>query len=284
MEKNSERSRRLIRFGKRKEQNVQDEQKRMREKNSRKALIGVQLKYTFLPVLWLVGSMIVILTGLFLFNLLTKVVDRPYEVSFLEQLQALPLAVTFLALITGVQVILTIGFSKMEKNVLAMNQIPLSRELKDLMQWEYSFLVTAGTFFAYFLMLCLWLFLENLLSPETAYGFSELYPVFYRFTHLYRVYPIGSVWGIPVLLGCVAAVSVIAPIFTGRLSETVRTEAVWGILIISSILFYFFDKSEQPVWDFTLMVFVGSIHIVRITLAYRRRQKNERAEVVERVE
>ena len=254
------------------------------ELNSRRAFLGVQLRYTFLPVLWLVGSMVVILTGLFLFNLFTKVVNLPYEVSFLEQLYALPLAVTFFVLIVGVQIILTVGFSKMERNVLAMKLIPLSRELKDLLQWQYSFWVTAGTFLVYFLMLFLWLFLENILMPGTAYGVSELYPVFYRFTHLNRVYPIGSIWGIPVLLGCVGAVSVIAPIFTGRLSEAIRTEVVWGILIISSSIFYFFDQSKHPVGDFVLMVFVGSIHIGRLVIAYRRRQKNDRAEVMERME
>lgn len=260
------------------------ENERKLKKNSRRALFGVQLKYTFAPVLWLTGSVLVILTGMFLYNWFTKVADAENEVSFFEQLQALPLTMAFFVLVLGVQIILTIGFARMERNVLAMNQIPLPREEKALIRWNYSFWMNAGVFFTYFLMLCLLLLLDNLLSRETAYGFSELYPALYRFRLLYLIYPIGSVWGIPVLIGCITAVSVIAPVLTEGLSETRRMKVVLGVAYVGIYLFYFTDRSESPVWNFVPMVLLGVLYIGNLVFLYWRRVKDDKAEVVERVE
>lgn len=266
------------------ERSVQEEHNREPEKNRRKAFWGVQLKYTLAPILWLYGIVFGIVTGLFLYNWFAKVAESEYEVSFLEQLNALPLALAFFVLVIGVQVILFIGFVRQEKNVLAMRHVPLSGETKDLICLEYSFAVTLSAFFVYFLMLYLLLLAENILSPETAYGGAELYPAFYHFMHMYRVYPIASVWAVPIMVSCVAAVSVIAPIMKSDPEETVRTKAVWGFLIVSSFINYCFVEREIPVLDFVLMLLFGVFYIGKVILAYRRRQKDEGEKVRERVE
>ena len=260
------------------------ENERKLKKNSRRLLFGVQLKYTFAPVLWLTGSVLVILTGMFLYNWFTKVADAEYEVSFLEQLQALPLTMAFFVLVLGVQIILAIGFAKMERNVLAMNQIPLSREEKALLRWNYSFWMNTGIFFTYFLMLCLLLLLDNLLSRENAYGFLDLYPALYRFRHLYLIYPIDSVWRIPVLLGCITAVSVIAPVLAEGLSKKTWKKVAVGVLCGWIFLIYFIEKSESPVWNFVSMVLLDVLYIGNLVFLYWRREKDDKAEVVEWVE
>ncbi|MBQ8846933.1 MAG: hypothetical protein IJ006_07290, partial [Lachnospiraceae bacterium] len=100
------------------------EQEKEWEKNRRKAFFGLQLKYTLAPILWLYGSVFGILMGLFLYNWFTKIAEADCEVSFLEQLKALPLAIAFMVLVMGGQIILIIGFARQEKNALAMKRIP----------------------------------------------------------------------------------------------------------------------------------------------------------------
>lgn len=260
------------------------EQDKVLEKNRRKAFWGLQLKYTLAPILWLYGSVFAGLMGMFLYNWFTKIAKSEYEVPFLEQLKILPLAIAFFVLVIGVQIILVIAFARQEKNALAMKRIPLSRETKDLICLEYSFLVTVSAFLVYFLTLCLLLIAENILSPETAYGGMELYPAFYYFMHMYRVYPIASGWAVPVLVCCIAAVSVISLVTKPDPDESATTRGVWGYLVVASIINYCYIESKIPVLDFILMLLFGSIYIVKIVLAYRRRQKNDRAEVVERME
>lgn len=254
------------------------------EKNRRKAFWGLQLKYTLAPILWLYGIVFGILTGLFLYNWFAKVAKAEYEVTFLEQLNALPLALAFFVMVIGVQIILIIGFARQEKNELAMRHVPLSRETKELICWEYSFAVSLSAFLLYFLILCLLLFAENVLSPETAYGGAELYPVFYHFLHLYRVCPIASGWAIPVLVTCIVAISLIAPIVKEDPEETVRTKGIWGVLIVTFFVSYCFVERESPEFDFVVLLLFGVFYIGKVIFAYRRRQKDEGAEVRERVE
>ena len=260
------------------------EQEKEWEKNRRKAFFGLQLKYTLAPILWLYGIVFGILMGLFLYNWFTKIAEADCEVSFLEQLKALPLAIAFMVLVIGGQIILIIGFARQEKNALAMKRIPLSKETKDLICWEYSFFVTISAFLVYFLMLCLLLLTENIVSPETAYGGAELYPAFYHFIHMYRVYPIASVWAVPILITCVASVSVLSLIWKSDPEESVGIKGVSGYFVLASFLNYCFVERDVPVLDYVLMLLFGSIYIVKIVLVYRRRQRDDRAEVMEWVE
>lgn len=266
------------------ETSVQEEQNRASEKNRRKAFFGLQLKYTFAPIVWLYGIVCGIVTGLFLYNRFTKAMGEVYEVAFLEQLKALPLALAFFVLVIGVQVILFIGFVRQEKNGLAMKHVMLPKETQELIRLEYSFLVTASAFLVYFLMLCLLLLLDNILSPETAYGGAELYPAFYHFLHMYRVYPIATGWAVPVSLACIAGVSVLSLFLRTDPEEDVRTKAVFGSLLVVYFVNYCFIERESPVLDFTAMLLFGMFYIGKVFFAYRRRQKDEGEKVRERVE
>ena len=166
---------------------MEDEQERKREKSRRKAFWGLQIKYTLTPICLLYGIVFAVLLGMFLWNWITKVSNTVGNVTFLAQIGALPLGITFVILIVGVQILLKISFSKQGKEELALLRIPLPEETRGLLRLEYSVLVTASAFLIYFLMLSALLVLENILEPETAYGLTELYPAFYPFPHLYRI-------------------------------------------------------------------------------------------------
>lgn len=258
---------------------AEKEQEKQLEKNRRRAFLGVQLKYTLTPICLLYGIVFAVLVGLFLLNLVTKVSGNGSDIPFLAQIRVLPLEVGFVALIVGVQVILNVGFSKQGKHELALLRIPLPEETRRLLRLGYSLLVTLSAFAVYFLMLNLMLVLENILAPETAYGFAELYPVFYSFTHLYRVYPVanGMAWiALPVVI---ANCSVMSPLVDEARRKGEVKDAVWSAFALCEFLFYCFDEGNQAA-DFVLMMLFGGVYIGRVFFAYRRRQKDDRAELV----
>lgn len=268
------------------EMNVRN-QDNVLEKSRRKAFWGLQIKYTLAPVLWLYGIVFLIQTGIFLFNWFTNVADVVNGVVFLQQLQALPLAITFIVVVIGVQIILMIGFERQEKQEPAMKRVPLATETRNLIRWEYSFLVTASAFFVYFLMLCALLLLENMLAPEHAYGMSELYPAFYRFRHLYRVYPVINMSRIFCLFICIIAVSAVAPAKVKDSEDSLREKTTFAVLAgfaLVSFLFYCLVEEKNPILDLVLMVIFGFSYVGAVIFSYRRRQKDDRAEIMERVE
>lgn len=255
------------------------EQEKQLEKNRRRAFFGVQLKYTLTPICLLYGIVFAVLVGLFLFNWVTKVSGSEGASSFLAQIRVLPLEIAFVTLIIGGQVILNVGFSKQGKYELALLRIPLPEETRRLLRFGYSLLVTMSAFAVYFLMLNLLLVLENILAPETAYGFAELYPAFYTFTHLYRVYPVanGMAWiALPVVI---ANCSVMAPLVDEVRRKGEVKDAAWSAFALCEFLFYCFDEGNQAA-DFVLMMVFGGVYIGRVFFAYRRRQKDDRAELV----
>ena len=263
------------------------EQDKVLEKNRRKAFWGLQLKYTFAPILWLYGIVFVILTGLFLINWVTHVSKVAYGVTLLQQLQVLPLAIAFIVIVIGVQVILLIGYERQEKQELAMKRIPLAQETKNLIRLEYSLLVTTGAFFVYFLMLCGVLLLENLLAPEHAYGMSELYPAFYHFRHLYRVYPVIKASRIFSLFVCIIAMSMLAPAWVKECKNPLKEKTIvvaFSGLVLVSFLFFCLVEEKNPILDLVQMAIFGFPYMGSVIFSYRRRQKDDRAEVVERVE
>ena len=260
-------------------QTTEKEQEKLLERSRRKAFLGLQIKYTLTPILLLYGIVFVVLLGLFLFNWVTKVSNNVGDVTFLAQIRVLPLEIGFVALIIGVQIILKVGFSKQGKNELALMRIPLPEETRGLLRLGYSFLVTASAFLVYFLMLNLLLVLENILAPETAYGFAELYPAFYNLTHLYRVYPVvnGMAW--VVLPVAIANCSMMAPLAEDARRKGDVSEAVWIGFALCSFLFYCFDDWNQAA-DFVMMLLFGVFYIGKVVFAYRRRQKDDRAELI----
>ncbi len=256
-----------------------EEQERTLEKSRRRAFLGVQLKYTLTPICLLCGIVFAVLVGLFLFNWVTKVSGNGSDISFLAQIRVLPLDVVFVALIVGVQIILNVGFAKQGKHELALLRIPLPEETKRLLRLGYSLLVTMSVFVVYFLMLNLLLVIENILAPETAYGFAELYPAFYTFTHLYRVYPIanGMAWlALPVVI---ANCSVMAPLVDEARRKGEVKDAAWSAFALCTFLFFCFDDGSQAA-DFVLMMLIGGVYIGKVFFAYKRRQRDDRAELV----
>ena len=253
------------------------------EKSRRKAFWGLQIKYTLLPILLLYGIVFAILLGMFLYNWVAHVSKNAGNVTFLAQMKVLPLDMAFVVLVMGGQMVLKIGFSKLRKNKLALTRIPLPEETKSFLRWSYSFLVTLSAFLIYFLMLGFLLVLENSLAPETAYGVTELYPAFYTFTHLYRVYPVANSMAWVVLPVIIANCSVIAPWGEEVQQEKSIKDAVWIGIALGTFLFYCFDTGN-PGADFALMLLYNAVYIGRVFFAYRRRQKDDRAELAERVE
>ena len=253
------------------------------EKRRRKAFWGLQIKYTLMPILLLYGIVFAILLGMFLYNWVAHVSKNAGNVTFLTQMKALPLDVAFVVLAIGVQMVLKIGFAKQRKNKLALMRIPLSEETKNFLRWSYSFFVTLSAFLFYFLMLGFLLVLENSLAPESAYGFTEIYPAFSTFTHLYRVYPVANGMAWVVLPVVIANCSVIAPWGEEVQQEKSIKDAVWIGFALGTFLFYCFDTGN-PGADFALMVLYSAVYIGRVFFAYRRRQRDDRAEPAERVE
>lgn len=254
------------------------------EKNRRKAFWGLQIKYTLAPILWIYGIVFTALVGLFLFNWCTEVKAAEYEVTFLTQITALPLELAFLAVVLGTQIVLMVGISKQEKQKLAMLRIPLSTETKEIIRWMYSLLVTASSFLVYFLMLCLLLFMENMIDPATAYGMSELYPAFYSVVFLSRMYPVVSAWAIPIMITCIIAASAIAPVFAGESWEEIRDKIIWAVLLIPTFLSYCFEVKKTSFLDLVLLGICCVGIIGKLVVLYRRRQRHDKEEIVERVE
>ena len=259
------------------------EQEKEWEKNRRKAFFGLQLKYTLAPILWLYGSVLVILTGLFLVNF-TKVAEIEGEILLFEQLKALPLDIAFFALVMGSQTILKVGFERQKKNELALKRLLLPKETTGLIRLCYSLFVTLGAFMVFFIMLCFLLLLENILAPESAYGGAELYPVFYQNTFLFRVYPVASARAIPGLINCVMLVSVLSLPIETEYDFQIWGESAWRALAGVAFLFYCFIEVDLPVWDFTVMAICWIAYVGKIIIAYRRRQRDDRAEALERME
>lgn len=166
------------------------------EKNRRYAFLGVLIKYTMTPLLWLYGSVFAVLLGMFLYNFFKTVRDAQEAVSFFDQLWVLPLVPAFFCVTLGTQLLLSVGFVRLERNKFAMKRILLLAETKERLRRCYVIGITVISFAVYFLMLCVLLLAENFLSPGTAYGGAELYPVFYKMMHLYKIYPVtnGMAW------------------------------------------------------------------------------------------
>lgn len=253
------------------------------EKNRRRAFLGLQIKYTFIPILWLYGIVFVILTGLFLFNF-AKIAESHGEILLFEQLKALPLDIAFFALTIGSQTILVVGFKKQKKNGLALKRLLLPKETTDFIRLYYSFFITLSAFMVFSLMLCFLLLLENILAPESAYGGAELYPVFYQIPFLSRVYPVASAWAILGLINCVALVSVLSlPIETE--SDSIAWDMItWRILAGISFVFYCFIEVDLPVLDFAVMAIYWVTCAGKIIITFWRRRKDDRTDAMERME
>jgi hypothetical protein len=128
------------------------------------------------------------------------------------------------------------------------------------------------------------LFLENVLAPETAYGVSELYPAFHYFMHLYRVFPVAKAENGIALLIVIMGLSSLAPMAEDVRRDKAVTYMVWYVSICASFLFYGFVERGSFYADLGIMFVFSIAYIGEVIFTYRRRQKNDRAELTERVE
>ncbi len=248
------------------------------EKERRKAFWGVQVKYTLSGLLWLYGGLFVGIIGLFCYNWFAGVRVVEGEVTLLLQLKALPLGAVFFLMVIGTQAILLIGFYRQERNKLAMKRLLLPEETRDFIRYIYSVLVTFGAFVVYFLLLCVLLVLENLFSPATAFGVAELYPAFYTFPHLYFFYPVANGWAVPALIVTVLAISP----FAQQYSSAREKRDIFYIYLLGIALYEFADciLDEERIDSLLWFAIPALVLLVKYCVAYRRRQKDDRAELV----
>ncbi|MBR6536565.1 MAG: hypothetical protein IKT67_05140 [Lachnospiraceae bacterium] len=173
------------------------------ERRNKLAFWSVQIQYTLIRLLVLY---VTVLAGTVVwYSVQAKVRFKTYgaDLTFFEQLQGIPLYVSFLITVLGSQVILAIAYAKQEKNRLAMERLLLEIRTVWNVRFWYSVLVTVASFLVHFISVFLLLFADRLLYPGDGFGIAELYPVFYRFRHLYVCYPVMNPWAALLLIVCV---------------------------------------------------------------------------------
>jgi len=249
------------------------------EKNRRKAFWGLQLKYTLTPLVLLYGGVLAVMTGLFLYNLFVNVKPRDGVMWFADQMSALPITLMFFVLVIGSQVIVGRGFLKQERNELGMKRVLLFEETKALIRFEYSFLITVTSYLINFLILCMLLVLDNLLLPSHALGGAEMHAVFYRFTHLYRLYPFLKLWALPA-----AAVVILACAVMSTMVVKIRRklDLLYGMeipFLFLALAYFSLGPSKGGIYgSIVFMAVRGLWHCGKYVYLYVRRQKDDRTE------
>lgn len=155
------------------------------------SIIGLQIKYTFpqLMILHLLnaGSMF----GMLIYNLY-KGNSAEQAPSFVAQMRALPLALSFILLMLLSMVVVSIGFVKQEQASKAMNKILLSRRKMVLLRYFYSIVIVLLAFMIHFITLCTMFFLYKIVNPEIVCSATDLYISFHQIVHLHNIYPISN--------------------------------------------------------------------------------------------
>lgn len=249
------------------------------ERNRRKTFWGVQLKYTLTPLLFLYGGVLAVMTGLFLYNFFVNVRPRDGVVWFADQMSALPITLLFFVLIIGSQVIVGRGLLKQERNELAMKRVLLFEETKALIRFGYSLLIAFTSYLMNFLILCLLLVLDNLLLPSHALGGAEMHAAFYRFIHLYRLYPLLKLWALPAAAVVILACAVMSPLVVkirGKL------DLFYGLdipLLFLAIAYFSLGTTKGGMMgSIVFMAVRGVWHSGKYVYLYVRRQKDDRTE------
>lgn len=184
------------------------------ERIRRLAFWGTQIQYTLTALVVLFLSVMAVLIGLYLYICKVKLEPEGTVLPFAVMLQSLPVYPAFLVLVLGSQVILARGFVKQEKSPLTMQRILLSPGIRFGIRFRYSLLVSVAAFVFYFSIICLLLFFDAVLFPESFYGAAEWYPTFMRFRYLYAVYPVVNPWALVALPVCIVAVAQISTLVT----------------------------------------------------------------------
>ncbi len=205
------------------------------EQRNKLAFWGVQVKYSYSRLLLLYGAVLAGMTGMYLFRVMET--EKTYGAgTFIESLQKVPLYLSFLALVLGSQVILSVAYAKQERDYLAMARMMISSHTVWRIRFAYSMLLTIAAFMVHFITVFLLFFIERLLHPEYAKGIVELYPVFYRFCHLYLVYPVVNSWAVWGLVLCIVAVSQIAVMIACRIRYGVSAGVIFAFGLACSFI------------------------------------------------
>ncbi len=249
------------------------------ERNRRKAFWGVQLKYTLTPLLFLYGGVLAVMTGLFLYNFFVNVRPRDGVVWFADQMSALPITLLFFVLVIGSQVIVGRGFLKQERNELGMKRLMLFEETKALIRFGYSLLIAFTSYLMNFLILCFLLVLDNVLVPSHALGGAEMHAVFYRFTHLYRLYPFLKLWALPAAAVVILACAVMSPLVV---KVRRKLDIFYGMeipFLFLALAYFSLGPSKGGIYgSIVFMAVRGLWHCGRYVYLYVRRQRDDRTE------
>ncbi len=234
------------------------------EKKNKLAFLGVQIKYSYIHLLMLYAVVLVGMPVWYLVQANVRFQTVGAEMTLFELLRGMPVYLSFLALVLGTQGILSIAYAKQEKNRLAMAKLLLEPCAVWNIRFGYSLLVTVAAFLVHFISIFLLFFADRLMYPESAYGITELYPVFYRFRHLYLFYPVMNPWAVLILIVCVAGISQIsvwvAIVF--RYDSWIRGVIPVGVVLLFLFISYIPDMINLFVFG-TVFAFVVIYATVR---------------------
>ncbi len=227
------------------------------EKRNKLAFWGVQIKYSYIHLLLLYTVVLAGMAGWYFIQANVKFKTVGAEMTLFEHLQGMPVYLSFLVLVLGSQGILSVAYAKQEKNRLAMAKLLLEPRAVWNIRFGYSLLVTVAAFLVHFISIFLLFFADRLMYPESAYGIAELYPVFYRFRHLYLFYPVMNPWAVLLLILCVAGISQVsvwvAAVF--RYDSWLRSIFSVGVVLLFLLISYIPDMISLFVFG-TVFAFV----------------------------
>ena len=246
------------------------------EKRYKRAFWGVQLKYSYIRLLLLYTVVLAGMVGWYFIQANVKFKTVGAEMTLFEHLQGIPVYLSFPVLVLGAQGILSVAYAKQEKNRLAMAKLLVEPRAVWNIRFGYSLLVTVAAFLIHFISIFLLFFADRLMYPESAYGITELYPVFYRFRHLYLFYPVMNPWAVLLLIVCVAGISQIsvwvAIVF--RYDSWIRGIIPVGVVLLFLLISYIPDMINLFVFG-TVFAFVVIYVIVTGRILYIKGEPHE---------
>lgn len=209
------------------------------EKRYKRAFWSAQVKYSCCRLLLLYGGALAGMVGWYLVQANVKFKTYGAELTLFEHLQGMPVYLLFLAVVLGSQGILSVAYAKQEKNRLAMAKLLLEPRTVWNIRFGYSVLVTVASFLVHFISVFLLFFADRLLYPGEMFGIGELYPVFYRFRHLYLCYPVMNPWAVLLLILCVTALAQCSVWVSTVVRHNAWVRSVFPVGLVSLLLVLF---------------------------------------------
>lgn len=234
------------------------------EKRNKLAFWSAQVKYSYVRLLLLYAVVLTGMVGWYLYEACVKFKTEGAKITLSGYLQGMPVYLSFLVLVLGSQVILSVAYARQERDRLAMARLLLEPCTVWRIRFGYSVLVTVAAFLVHFINIFLVFFLDRLMYPECANGVAELYSVFYRFSHLYVLYPVVNPWTALFFALCVVAASQISV----TVSCLVRRSTAAGVIYPVGLAFAFFAVTF--VSEIVVVLFVGAILVFLVIYTIRK--------------